>query len=233
MKVLLTSLGTTRQALLPQMRVLEDHYLISHYEDTYELTSIGKLIADQMAPLVSTTEALDANIDYWGTHNLEFVPPDILERINELRHCKVLNPSIVEMFEINKDFVESSIMSGSISLISTIMHPDFPSLLSGFIKGNKEVLLIMSKEVFSKLEKESYNQFKEFINHGGVKFYLYQNDLKVTTLAISDSCFILRLLSKNNEFSNKQLICNDPCSCQWSKDLFNHYLKRSVLITEI
>jgi predicted transcriptional regulator len=153
--------------------------------------------------------------------------------MNELRNCKVLNPSIVEMFEINKDFIESAITSGSISLISTIMHPDFPSLLSGFIKGNKEVLLIMSKEVFSKLKKENYNQFKEFIDHGGVKFYLYQNDLNVTTLAISDSCFVVRLLSKNNEFSNKQLICNDPRSYQWSKDLFDHYLKRSVLITEI
>jgi predicted transcriptional regulator len=233
MEYLLGSLKTNRQSLLPQIRILEDHYLVDHCKDTYELTTIGNLIVDEMAPLVSTTEALDANIDYWGTHNLEFVPPDILERINELRNCKILNPSIVEMFEISKDFVESTIRSGSVSLISTIMHPDFPSLLSAFIKGNKEVLLIISKEVFSKLEKESYSQFKEFIDHGGVKFYLYQNDLKVTTLAISDSCFVLRLLSRNNEFSNKQLICNDPCSCQWSKDLFDHYLKRSVLITEI
>ena len=233
MEYLLRSLKTNRQSLLPQMRILEEHYLVDHYKDTYKLTTIGNLIVYEMAPLVSTTEVLDANIDYWGTHNLEFVPPDLLERIDELRHCKVLNPSIVEMFEINKEFVESAIMSGSVSLISTIMHPDFPSLLSGFIKGNKEVLLIMSTEVLNKLKEESYNLFKEFIDHGGVNFYLYQNDLKVTTLAISDSCFILRLLSKDNEFSNKQLICNDPCSCQWSKDLFYHYLERSVLITEI
>ncbi|WP_370574424.1 helix-turn-helix transcriptional regulator [Methanomethylovorans sp.] len=233
MEYLLSSLKTNRQSLLPQMRVLEEHYLVDHYKDTYKLTTIGNLIVDEMAPLVDATEVLDADIDYWGTHNLEFVPPDLLERINELRNCKVLNPSIVEMFEINKDFVESAIRSGSIFLISTIMHPDFTSLLSDFIKGNKEVLLIISKEVLSKLREESYNLFKEFIDHGGVKFYLYENDLKVTTVAISDSCFTLRLLSENNEFSNKKLICNDPCSYQWSKDLFDHYLKRSILITEI
>jgi predicted transcriptional regulator len=233
MEYLLSSLKTNRQSLLPQMRILEEHYLVSHDRDTYELTTIGKIIVDEMAPLVSTTDVLDANIDYWGTHNLDLVPPYLLERINELQNCKILNPSIVEMFEINKDFVESAIISSSISLISAIMHPSFPPLLSGLIKGNKEVLLIISKEVLSKLKEESYNQFKEFIDHGGVKFYLYPNDLKVTTLAISDSCFILRLLSKNHEFSNKQLICNDPCSHQWSKDLFDHYLKSSVLITEI
>jgi len=233
MEVLLKNLKTNRQSLLPQIRILEEHYLVDHCKDTYKLTTIGNLIVNEMAPLVSTTEVIDSNIDYWGSHNLEFVPPDLLERINELRNYKVLNPSIVEMFEINKDFVESAIRSGSISLISTIMHPDFPSLLSDFIKGNKEVLLIISKEVLSKLTEESYNLFKEFIDHGGVKFYLYENDLKVTTLAVSDSCFTLRLLSKNNEFSNKQLICNNPCSHQWGKDLFYHYLKRSVLITEI
>jgi predicted transcriptional regulator len=78
MKALLTSLGTTRQALLPQMRMLEDHYLISHYEDTYELTTIGKLVVDKMAPLVSTLNVLDNDLDYWGTHNIDFIPAHLL-----------------------------------------------------------------------------------------------------------------------------------------------------------
>ena len=39
---ILKSLDTTRQALLPQMKVLEEHHLVSHYNDTYELTTIGK-----------------------------------------------------------------------------------------------------------------------------------------------------------------------------------------------
>ena len=58
MQYILTALNTTRQALLPQTKVLEEHYLVDHYDDTYELTTIGKLIVDEMAPLVNTTEAL-------------------------------------------------------------------------------------------------------------------------------------------------------------------------------
>jgi predicted transcriptional regulator len=215
------------------MKVLEEHHLIVHYDDTYELTTIGKLIVDKMAPLVSITQALDIDIEYWGTHNLEFIPSHLLERISELPNFKVLNPTVVEMFEINNDFVESTIKSRSISLISTIMHPSFPSLLSSFIKGNKNVLMIITETVFSKLKEDHYEGFKELISHGGVKIYVCQHNLKMTSLSISDSCFILRLLSKNNLFSNKQLLCNDPRSYQWSKDLFDYYVNKSTPITEI
>lgn len=52
MDFFLKSLDTTRQSLLPQIRVLEDHHLVFHYDDTYELTTIGKLIVDKMIPLV-------------------------------------------------------------------------------------------------------------------------------------------------------------------------------------
>lgn len=48
MEDILKSLDTTRQALLPQIRILKEHCLIDHYDDTYELTTIGKLIVDDI-----------------------------------------------------------------------------------------------------------------------------------------------------------------------------------------
>jgi predicted transcriptional regulator len=80
MEDLLVSLKTTRQALLPQIRVLEDHYLVAHYKDVYELTTIGKLIVDEMKPLVDTITVLDSDINYWGSHNLDFIPSLLLQR---------------------------------------------------------------------------------------------------------------------------------------------------------
>ena len=59
MEYLLTSLDTTRQALLPQIRTLEEHYLIDQHKDTYQLTIIGKLLVDKMAPFLETIEALE------------------------------------------------------------------------------------------------------------------------------------------------------------------------------
>ncbi len=233
MNDLLRLLNTNRQSLLPQIRILEEHCLVTHHKDTYKLTTIGKLIVNEMAPLVSTTEVLDIDIDYWGTHNLDFIPPYLLERITELQKCKVMKPRISEMFEINKDFVESAMRSNSICLVSTVMHPAFPSILSDFIRSNRNVQMIISNELFIKFKEEWFTQFKEFIDNGSVKLYLYTADLKVATLAISDSCFILRLFSSNDDFSNEELICSNPKSHRWSKDLFEHYLEKSTLISQI
>ncbi|WP_370867609.1 hypothetical protein [Methanolobus sp.] len=58
MQYFLSSLNTTRQTLLPQIRVLEDHHLVNHYRDTYELTTIGKPVVGEMAPLLDTTNTV-------------------------------------------------------------------------------------------------------------------------------------------------------------------------------
>ncbi|MCQ6963035.1 helix-turn-helix transcriptional regulator [Methanolobus chelungpuianus] len=233
MEYLLNSLDTTRTALLPQIKVLEDHYLVSHKKDIYQLTTVGRLIVNDMSPLINTIEVLDMDIDYWESHDLEFIPHSFLERIDELRSCKVLSPTIAELFEINKDFVKSASKSSHIYLLTTIMHPEFPSLLSEFIKDNRKVTMIVTRELYARFTQELYDSFKGFIAHGGVRFFIYQGDLRVTTLSITDSCFILRLLSKNKDFSYKQLLCNDPRSYQWSRDLFDHYLGGSIPITEV
>jgi predicted transcriptional regulator len=84
---LLKYLNTSRQALLPQTKILEAHYLIQHEKDTYTLTHIGKLIIDEIAPAIGTIDVLNNNIDYWGTHNFNFIPPHLLNRIRELGPC--------------------------------------------------------------------------------------------------------------------------------------------------
>ena len=65
MEEILKSLDTNRQALLPQIRVLEEHYLVNHQNDVYKLTTIGKLLVDEMVPLLDIIEVLDIDIDYW------------------------------------------------------------------------------------------------------------------------------------------------------------------------
>ena len=80
MEEVLKSLGTNRQALLPQIRILEEHYLVDHYRDTYELTVVGKLIVDKMKPFLDTLETIDNHISYWGTHDIDFIPPSYYKK---------------------------------------------------------------------------------------------------------------------------------------------------------
>ena len=113
---LLEPLDTTRQALLPQMRVLEEHHLVSRNKDVYELTTIGKLIVEDMVPLLSTLEVLDIDIDYWGMHKLDFMPSQLLRRIDELKTCNLIKVPFQEYLRKIKSSLKELKSQGPYSL---------------------------------------------------------------------------------------------------------------------
>jgi predicted transcriptional regulator len=135
MKFLLKSLDTTRQALLPQIKVLEEHHLVDHYEDTYELTTIGELIVKEMVPLINTVEIFDTNINYWGTRNLDFIPPHLLKRIKELRNCEVITPSIMELYSLHKTYHQDKTPE-SVYSVGNLFYPDYQTRFTEMIDNN-------------------------------------------------------------------------------------------------
>lgn len=230
---LLKDLKTTRQSMLPQIKILEDSHLVSHYEDIYELTRIGKLLVDEMIPLLGTLDVLDTDIDFWGKRNLDFCSSHLLKRLNEMKGCCILKPSLVNMYEINKDFIESSRTSRSLYFIFTFTHPELPPLISEFIESGKDTWIIVTKELYQKLKEEHPERVQRFIESGKVRYHVYQKDIKLSSFSLNDSCMILRLLTDDGSYDYKQIKCCNPISLQWGKDLFEYYLKDSTLITEI
>ncbi|WP_370573936.1 helix-turn-helix transcriptional regulator [Methanomethylovorans sp.] len=233
METILTSLETTRQALLPQMKILEEKYLVSHYDDAYELTPIGKLIVDDMAPLVTTTEFFDNNTDYWGTRKLDFIPPHLLKSIDKLRECKVMTPPFVDIYKLNDEILKTSPISKSHYGIVTYYHPLFPQFLSNMISNNVNVYLIVPQPVLDGFRTEHSKQFEKLMQSELFHFYVYVGNLSFVGLACNDYYFMMRLLKSNGEYDTKYVLCDDKEALEWGKGLFEYYLKDSTPITEI
>lgn len=53
-------LGVDEQTLTHHLRILEEHYLIESHSETYELTTIGKLLTDKLATLIETLDKIDS-----------------------------------------------------------------------------------------------------------------------------------------------------------------------------
>lgn len=230
---LLKNLNTNRQALLPQIKILENSYLVTHYEDSYELTSIGKLIVSRMKTLLGTVDLLDTDIDYWGKRNMDFCHPFLLERIHELSSCCIVKPSLVNLYEINKDFIEMCGRSKDLYFIFTFTHPEIPPLVSQFIERGMNTHIIITRELHQKLKKEHSERVQRFIDSGKVRYYIYQGDIKLFSFTLNDDCMILRLLTEDGSYDYKQAVCCNPHAIKWGKELFDHYLKDSTLISEI
>jgi predicted transcriptional regulator len=233
MEFFLNSLKTTRQALLPQIRILEDHYLITHSYDVYELTTIGKMIVDEMAPLLNIVETLDSDIDYWGNHSLDFIPSHLLKRISKLGHCKSITPPITEMYEISREFQETSKRSNSTFIITAFLHPNFPEIFSELIDNNVTISIIISKELHNKLLMHSNIHSETVFRNKRIHIYVYPEKMNFMSFAYNDYQLMMSLLDNSGNYDNRHLLCSNPEAREWAKEICEHYLKNSSPITEI
>lgn len=233
MKFLLNTLETTRQALLPQIKILEDHYLVSHHADTYELTSIGKLIVDKMFSLSGPVEIFDRDIDYWGTHKLDFIPTDLLKRISELGDCKVVVPHVTEMYEIDRKFSEATKWSKSYFVITTFIHPSILMMIPELLNNKVNLNVIVSPDLINKIRTDHSEDLTDYIQNKLVNVFVFPKKFGFKIISCNDHCLMLALLTDNGGVDNKYLLCDGSGAVKWGKALFEHYLKDSIPITEI
>lgn len=233
MEFLLKSLDTTRQALLPQIKVLEEHHLVSHYKDTYELTTIGKLIVDEMAPFVRKLEVFDNGIDYWGTRNLDFIPPYLLKKMDELENCEIINPPITDLYSFHMSFNPDYKISSSVYIITTIFYPNFYAILTEMLKNNLTIDYIVSQELLDKVKTEYYEEFATFIKNKSFHLYLYNKEMNFSFIVFDNVHLLMSMLKINGEFDHKFMLCKGKSSVDWVKGLFEYYLEDSTPITQI
>lgn len=177
-EILLKQLDTSRQALLTQIKILQDDNLIMKNDDVYELTTIGHMIVDRMASLLGTIDTLDVNIDFWGNHNMDFLPPYLMKRIRELRNCTVVEPSMADIFELNKRYMDQTYESGSLCTVTTFLHPHFMDTYSLLADNGVDTSVIASKELFQKIKKERYDDLKYLLDERKIRAFVYSKPME-------------------------------------------------------
>jgi len=230
---LLKSLDTTRQALLPQIKVLEEHYLVDHYDDIYELTTVGKLIVKDMVPLLYTLDTFDTDVDYWSTHEIDFIPPHLLKRMSELKDCEIVSPSLTDLYSFHRLFHVNSEMPNSVYTVTAFLYPEFDSLFREMLENNVSSYFILSQELLDKIKVQHHEDFENLLKDENFKMYVYNKDMKVLFFTFDDTHLLMSLLRTNGEFDNKYILCTSRDALEWAKELFEYYLKNSVQVKKI
>jgi len=233
MEAILNSLNTTRQALLPQMKVLEEHHLVSHYDDTYELTTIGKPIVDNMKSIIDKTGVFDTDIDYWGTHELTFIPSHLLKRINELENCEVVSPPITDLYSFHKSFKLEDKEGSPVYIVTTFLYPDFYSIFTELLERNVTAYYIVSQELLDKIRDNYSKEFAELIKDNSFKMYVYNKKMKFLFFIFNAVHLLISMLKQNGKFDHKFVLSTNTKEFEWAKELFEYYLKDSMPITQI
>ena len=111
----------------PHIKKMKDAHLLVEEKKVYSLSEIGKVIVENLAPFLNTIEVFEVNEDYWKTHDLTSVPDFLLDRIDELGHCELLEPDVEHMLETPKAFIENIASSNEILTFVSYFHPEAPS----------------------------------------------------------------------------------------------------------
>ena len=237
---LLMSLKTTRNELLPQIKLLEKHHLISHYEDTYESTAIGKLLVDEMVPLLQKIEVLDSDIDYWGTHKLDFIPPHLFKRLLELKECQIINPytqSIYarpsEIYGTDDKFQETSKNCDNFYAVSAFFHPNFINMFTEMLHGNVRINVIVTPNVFDIIRNQYQAEYMEIIKSKLFNLFVYPKEIDFVSFAYNEYYLLMRLLTSEGNYDYKYMLSSSQSALDWGKELFEYYSKDSVPLARI
>ncbi len=231
MDTILKSLDTSRPALIPQMKILEEHYLIIESNDTYKLTNIGNLIIDEIAPAINIIDIFDDDLEYWGTHDLDFIPQHLLKRINEIKPYTVMsNIPLTEISEPSKTALNSAKTSKYQTSVTTFLFPKFPSILADFKENGVHMCLVVSEKLLSKIKEEKDEELRKLLNDDLNKIYLYPEKMNFMSFGHNEHSFMMRLLTKEGNYDHNYVIAYGPSALKWGKELFDYYLKDSIQV---
>ena len=240
MKTLLTSLETTRKELVPQMKILEKHHLVSHYEDTYELTAIGKLIVDEIVPLLEKIDVLDTDIDYWGTRKLDFIPPHLFKSLLELKECQIINPytqSIyarpLEIYGTDDKFQETSKNCNNFYAVSAFFHPNFINMFTEMLHGKVKINVIVTANVVDIIRNQYQAEYIEIIKSKLFNLFVYPKKIDFVSFAYNEYYLLMRLLTNEGNYDYKYMLSSSQSALDWGKELFEYYSKDSVPLARI
>jgi predicted transcriptional regulator len=230
---IIVSLRITKEELLSIIGSLERSYLVAGENNIYRLTQLGGLILEELKPLWTIEELMSSADGYLLNRKLDFIPPDLLKRLHEIRSFTVVQPHFSEIHDYNKDVHEMNMSSKSFSMAAAGIKSNYLDLYSDLIEKGVNLSLILDPELFNKIRRDHYEELEKLLKNRQVILYLHSQKMRFLSFKVNDSCIILKLLSHDGEYDHKHLICCSAQAVKWGKDLFEYYLKDSKLITEV
>jgi len=233
METLLSELDTTRPALLPQIKVLRESNLVSKSGDTYQLTTIGKLIVEEMDQFLRTAEMFGNNSGYLGTHYIDFIPDHLLKRMPELGSHNVEDIPISEFFDVDREFLGRAINSNYWLEITSTLHPTFKDFYVDMTEHVKQVSVIVTQDLYDKMKKDYYEDLKELLDLNLITFYVYAEKLEFTSFTMTGRSLQFRLLTQEGMPDDKKLIFTGSKVVDWGKEFFDHYGQQAKPVIEV
>ena len=218
--------------ILPRLKEMESANMIVRQDGMYRLTPLGKVSAAYYKPFLDTLKAIESNEDFWKNHDLTAIPDTLLNRIQDLKECRIVKNEHEYIYDSHKSFMDNVMTSTYFMGFASIFLPSFPKMFLEIARKKIPVYIIVTPNVFFKVKNEHSYEIEEFIGYKHTSLHVYDN-AKVS-FAVTDLFISLSLFFKNGTFDPRSdLVGFDSSAIKWGEDLFKHYKDNSIEIKSI
>ncbi|MBP2030445.1 putative transcriptional regulator [Methanohalophilus levihalophilus] len=226
------SLNVTSKAMMPQIKILMDNDLVLEEDRVFSLSEVGKIIVDNMNPLLSTLEVIEENPEYWATRDLSPIPSRLTQKLGELGDCMVIEPDINHLFDLPEEFTENLGKAAKVRTMLSYFHPLYPKLYSEISQKGIELDLIFTEMVYERMIEECYEEINTMANSKNTKLYILKNDI-ATTIAVTDMFVYICLFNKNGIYDHKKIMSFDDSAIKWGERFFDSYKEKAEQINKL
>ena len=149
------------------------------------MTPMGKVLSDQMVPLVRTLGIFDRYRKYWQDHDLSVLPHEILLNIGSLGEYEILSVPDEDLFNVNP-FLTNLASAKTLKGIAHTVHPKFPEFFTALAKKNVPSSLIFTPNVYKIVSDKYPGLLEQYLSCEHASLYVSKENLRFS-FAVSES----------------------------------------------
>jgi len=226
--VLEEAIGLRSTTILHSAKEMIDAGLIQKVDKGYALTNIGRIESTVLNTLVDCILALDRHHEFWMTHDLSGIPLDLQTKIGMLAESEVVASDQNAPLRSHEFFLSELSRSKEIYAASPVAFPGFSKAIADAVRRGARVDLILTEGILNAVEREQNDLLGDLRHRENFRLYTAGYELKAA-FTITDSALSLGLFRQNGAYDlGNDLICTGETARAWGKELFDHYLARSM-----
>ena len=215
--------GCTWRPLISPIKKLKEEQLIIQDDNNYRLTYVGKILTENMYPLLNILDMFECDYQYWKSRDFDPIPGGLMDRMGEIGNCRLLEPPLDRIFELDESFIDKISECKYINALSPFFHPEYIDLYCKMVSKKTRICLIFKEPVFERLRQECEDKLNILLDSENADILINRNDLRVPGVVVSDNAFLLSLFEKNGNYDHRDVIGFDNSSIRWGNDLFSYY----------
>jgi len=220
---------STETTILHVLKEFEELELTTKTAGIYSLSPLGRMEAQICRQSYRATEVLEQFKEFWLTHNVKAIPPNLMVQIGDLQEAMLMKTESTEMGKVHEIFLKMFANTKKVVGISPIFHPDYVGAFRDLLNQGGTIDLILTGEVLSKTLESAVSSgdgelFGTFISKGQLRIYLAE-DLKMG-LTVTADLFSMGLFDLNGQYDySVDLQSAHPDALEWGHEVFEEYLK--------